>query len=54
MYYYSNTLLAKVVKEKRETLLTVDTRSTGPLHREVNEEGEEVEPNGLDMAIRTK
>ena len=59
LYYFSNTTEAKVVKERRETVLTIDTRGSDVaeehlVRREVTEEGEEGPEDDLEMAIRTK
>ena len=54
LYYYSNTDHTKVVKEKRETILTIDTRGNLMREREADEEGEEKLPNLLELAIESK
>lgn len=54
LYYYSNTDNSKVLKEKRETILTIDTRGNLKVERETEEEGEEKVANLLEVAIETK
>ena len=54
LYYYSNTDNSKVLKEKRETILTIDTRGNLTRERETDEEGEEKLPNPLELAIESK
>ena len=43
-----------MVKEKRETILTIDTRGNLMRERETDEEGEEKLPNLLEVAIESK
>ena len=43
-----------MLKEKRETILTIDTRGNTARERETDEEGEEKLPNALELAIETK
>ena len=54
LYYFSNTDNSKVLKEKRETILTIDTRGNLIRERETDEEGEEKLPNLLEVAIESK
>ena len=55
LYYFSNTVEPRVVKEKRETILTIDTRgSCGVLMRKTDEDGEERPPNPVEEAVASK
>ena len=58
LYYYSNCQIKEVVKEKKETILTIDTRgsskSTSAYKEDVDIDEPEEERDSLQLAVQTK
>jgi hypothetical protein len=53
LYYFSNTQNVKVVKENRETVLTIDTRG-GLRPRKLDDDGDDMPIGPLELAIMSK
>ena len=60
LYYYSNCLIKEVLKERRETILTIDTRGNRPQFsadlqdNDLDNDDPEEERDPLQLAIQTK
>ena len=60
LYYYSNCLIKEVLKERRETILTIDTRGDRPQFssdfqdNDLDNDDPEEERDPLQLAIQTK